>query len=225
MTTRSPALERVCEAAVTHFAIHGYDGASLNEIAAMIGIKKASLYFHFSSKDALFLQVLEDAIQVETTFVEQLFAGAVEPGCPGAAYVNAIAERHKTSVHLRYLLRTVYLPPAALKDAIGKAYEGFLELVRQGFMRQLAQAQLGVLTDVEAERYSVAYIGIIESLFVELTYAGHDQMDTRREALWQLLIDSLALRKLRPAGGATVHAKPARTKKPMPTLAPDKVTQ
>lgn len=223
MTTRSPALERVCEAAVTHFAIHGYDGASLNEIAAMIGIKKASLYFHFSSKDALFLQVLEDAIQVETAFVEQLFAGAVEPGCPGATYVNAIAERHKASVHLRYLLRTVYLPPAALKSQIGKAYEGFLELVRQGFIHQLAQAQLGTLSDAEAERYGVAYIGIIESLFVELTYAGHDQMDTRREALWQILIDSLALRKLQAGTGTAVHTKSSRTKKPTP--APDKVTQ
>ena len=215
MTTRSPALERVCEAAVTHFAIHGYDGASLNEIATMIGIKKASLYFHFSSKDALFLQVLEDAIQVETGFVEQLFAGPVAPGCPGAAYVNAIAERHTTSVHLRYLLRTVYLPPAALKSQIGKAYEGFLELVRQGFMRQLDKAQLGTLSDAEAERYGVAYIGIIESLFVELTYAGHDQMDTRREALWQLLTDSFALRRLASGSAAVMSDQHPQTLVPI----------
>lgn len=198
MTTRSPALERVCEAAVAHFAMNGYDGASLSEIAAMVGIRKASLYSHFSGKDALFLQVLQDAIAVESDFALQMFAGEVTPGCPGMSYVNAIALRHAASVHLRYLLRTVYLPPTALKAAIGTAYEAFLDLLRDGFLRQLKDAQLHDLSDAEATRYGIAYIGIIESLFVELIYAGHDKMDARREAMWHILTDSLILHKSAP---------------------------
>lgn len=199
MSTRSPAFSRVCEAAVSHFAVHGYDGASLSEIAAMVGIRKASLYSHFSGKDALFLQVLEDAIDVESRFATQLLEGGVAPGEPGAAYVNAIALRHAQSVHLRYLLRTVYLPPTALKSAIGKAYEGFIAVVQQGFMRQLGMALAQPLPEAEAARYGLAYIGIIESLFVELIYAGDTQMEARREALWGLLTDSLRLRGAAPA--------------------------
>ncbi|MBO1041178.1 TetR/AcrR family transcriptional regulator [Brucella pituitosa] len=194
MTSRSPAMKRVCEAAVNHFAVNGYDGASLNEIAQMVGIKKASLYSHFDGKDALFLQVLEDAVAVESAFATESLAAAVNIAGPGAAYVEAIADRYQASVHLRYLLRTVYLPPAQLKDAIGIAYEGFLDTLRYGFSQHLQTTSFQSLSDTDRARYGTAYIGIVESLFVELTYAGREPMETRREALWQILLDSLSLR-------------------------------
>ncbi|WP_410469610.1 TetR/AcrR family transcriptional regulator, partial [Bradyrhizobium sp.] len=54
MKSRSPSLARICDAAVQHFAVVGYDAASLNEIAGMVGIRKASLYSHVASKDELF---------------------------------------------------------------------------------------------------------------------------------------------------------------------------
>lgn len=195
MDNRSPALSRVCEAAVSHFSVAGYDGGSLNEIAVMAGIRKASLYSHFDGKDAMFLQILADAIAVESAFAREVLATPANEDGPGAAYVCAIANRHDESVYLRYLLRTVYLPPAALKSMIGEAYEGFLDVLRDGFRRQLRECGLKDLDDLASPHYGEAYIGIVESLFVELTYAGRDRMDVRRDALWPLLTDSLAMRK------------------------------
>ncbi|WP_081897690.1 TetR/AcrR family transcriptional regulator [Massilia sp. BSC265] len=54
MKIRSPSVERICGAAVKHFAEHGYDASSLNVIAEQVGIRKASLYTHFSGKGAVF---------------------------------------------------------------------------------------------------------------------------------------------------------------------------
>lgn len=191
MTPRSTSVARICDAAVLHFAERGYDGASLNEIATMVGIRKASLYSHFVGKDALFIQVLQDAVEHETGFARASFVGPAPAGGAGAAYVAAIADRYETSPHLRFLLRAAYLPPAALRGTIGPAYEGFLETLREGYLQQLPQAGMA---DADRVRFGHAYLGIVESLFVEINYAGRDQMAVRRDALWQVMTDAIAFR-------------------------------
>jgi len=194
MRSRSPSVNRVCDAAVHHFSIHGYDASSLNEIAVMVGIRKASLYTHFKSKKELFLAVLEDSFIVESAFMKMAFDNSVEKKVPGLSYVFSITDRYEQSVYLRFLLRTVYLPPKELKETINSNYETFLVLLRNHFTDQLlAITPKGTLTDEEIAQYGEAYNGIVESLFVELIYAGRQPMERRRNALWQLLTDSLAL--------------------------------
>ncbi|MGC6417408.1 MAG: TetR/AcrR family transcriptional regulator [Bradymonadia bacterium] len=62
---------KLIELARQVFASAGYAGASLSRIAEAAGIRKASLYHHFDTKEALYLAVMDDVIaDLQGVFVE-----------------------------------------------------------------------------------------------------------------------------------------------------------
>lgn len=54
---------RIIDAAMRHFAEHGYHAARVGDIAAGLGIAKGSIFQHFGSKDGLFFEVYKKAVR------------------------------------------------------------------------------------------------------------------------------------------------------------------
>lgn len=92
----------ILDEATELFARQGYDGTSLNDIAAGVGIKRPSLLHHFPSKDELYGEVfermlsdwmehVESAMAVSGTGWER-FSGVLSAGfelfCRNPAYVR-----------------------------------------------------------------------------------------------------------------------------------------
>lgn len=181
--------------AVGHFADHGYDASSLNEIAILAGMRKASLYAHFASKDALFHQVFELALAHELDHVASCFAAEIGSNAiVGQCYAERLIERYEHSAHLRFLLRTAFLPPAELRTAVSAGYEHYLGQIREAFADLLHTRHAWAQHDqVRVETYAEAYLGIIDSLHVELFYASAQTCERRIVALFRLLGDSMSL--------------------------------
>ena len=182
----SPAAQRICDVAVDHLAERGYDGSSLGEIAELAGLRKASLYSHFASKDSLVFHVLAIATEVEQEFVRDCFAAEDEP-LHGGRYLTALPHRFDKSAHLRFLLRTAYAPPYAIRDTVITGYRTFQENIRLLFA--------GALPDLparHAEQLTEAYVGAVDSVQVELLYGTPEAVEKRRRALWSLIDGAFA---------------------------------
>src|SRR5215469_10783880 len=54
---------RIIDAAMRHFAEHGYHAARVGDIAAQLEIAKGSIFQHFESKDGLFFEVYKKAVR------------------------------------------------------------------------------------------------------------------------------------------------------------------
>ena len=79
-TTRSEATRhRITRAAADCFGEVGYDGASLDDIAKRVGVTKATLYYHFNSKEAVYAGALDHVLSGFRDRIGQQVEGAGTP--------------------------------------------------------------------------------------------------------------------------------------------------
>ncbi|OTG79874.1 hypothetical protein B9T31_16680 [Acinetobacter sp. ANC 4558] len=176
---RSNTKDRIINVAFENFIVHGYEGTSLSAIAEEVGIRKASIYAHFSSKEALFLELLKKALEQECEYTILCFSAANDEEIPGEAYCHALKKRYVDSLSLRFLIRMTYVPP---KNLIKPILLGHLTYL-QGLINQIKAALVSLtLTREQVELYKDAYLGIIDSLCVELLY-GENFYDRRLKAM------------------------------------------
>jgi AcrR family transcriptional regulator len=97
--------ERILDVALDLFNEQGYDQTSLREIAEQLGFTKAALYYHFASKEDIFMALHERLHAAAGKSVDVLGDNPISiPRCAAAldALVDAIpANRKLMQMHLR----------------------------------------------------------------------------------------------------------------------------
>jgi AcrR family transcriptional regulator len=71
-----PRKEEILDVATQLFAERGYEGTSMNDVAERVGMRKASLFYHFATKDALYEAVLDRLVASLQTALEAIYASS-----------------------------------------------------------------------------------------------------------------------------------------------------
>ncbi|RDW18879.1 TetR/AcrR family transcriptional regulator [Oceanobacillus chungangensis] len=176
------------DAALKYFTIHGYEGASLSQIAKDVGLKKQSIYAHFKGKDDLFLQVLRDAKEMDLSSTVQYFS-SVDSKNPEKAlygYLQLVIDLFQKDEQLKFWLRMSFFPPAHLEKVIEREVTDIEEKERailEGKFQEWINAKL-IIGDA-AITPTFAFLSVVDSVLVELVYGNDEEkLKAKLAAAW-----------------------------------------
>ncbi len=125
--------EKILQAALVAFSRYGYEGARMEKIAAEVGINKASLYFHFSSKEEIFRVLFSRIIEKYEARLAKMFESS--EGAPIEDRLVRLYREyllyHWQNPEMDFWDLVYYLPPESMKaeiiEATGKSKSDLLE--------------------------------------------------------------------------------------------------
>lgn len=171
-----------------YFTIHGYEGASLSQIAEEVGMKKQSLYSHFKGKDDLFLQVLQEAKETELSSKLQYLSkvDAYHPHTDLLGYLQLVIDQFQKNEYLKFWLRMTFFPPLHLASAIDEAVidtEHKIQTVLEGKFQDWINANVIMKDDPSIP--TLAFLGVVDSIMLELAYGNDDKrLNDKLNASW-----------------------------------------
>src|SRR3954451_23804385 len=87
----SDSRERILRAAAAEFAARGFAGANVDRIARAARVNKAMIYYHFTSKAALYREIVRDMFEAVAVRLDQVSRMDSRPDHKIRAFVEAIA--------------------------------------------------------------------------------------------------------------------------------------
>ena len=153
--------ELILEEALKQFSKKGYDGTSMSDIAAPLGISKAALYKHFASKQQIFDRIIVESEVKYKDFFEKL---SVHPGN------GKNVELNKKDVDVYTGISAEVLSENVLTFVRFSMTDEYSKQVRQ--MMTISQFQSKELGEMYTKRYVDAMLGYDEKLFEQLIQNG-----------------------------------------------------
>jgi AcrR family transcriptional regulator len=159
---------RLLDAAATVFAERGYERASLDEVASRAGLSKGTIYWHFASKEELFLALLDERIDRPARALMDITASAPREQPTAGAVDAALGQLVRDQPEFVQLLLEYWA--AAVRDPkLGERYVERQQALRKTLAEVLRMRQPpDVPFDVPPEHLATAFIALAFGLALEL---------------------------------------------------------
>ncbi|MGW7256510.1 TetR/AcrR family transcriptional regulator [Streptomyces sp. NPDC054834] len=156
------AREQILDAAGALFVERGVAGTSTRMIAERVGIRQASLYYHFSTKEDILAELLATSVRPSLQMVERIRALVPERADAAAALYAVAAVDVRTLSRTPYNVGTLYLLPEVRAERFDafRAERGRLQ-ANYGALGALAASE-DVARSVPAERLGELLIQLVE---------------------------------------------------------------
>lgn len=149
--------ERIRRAAFQQFAEKGYGNVSIDTLAKDLGLHKANIFYHFSNREGLAVEVIAYA---EDLLLEEVKARSGEYSC----WCTLVAESANARNWFRLIAPTEHLPPLAaararasfarIMEVYGKGPAKALVVCENGAQRQQEMASLIGMSVLNGQLFS-----------------------------------------------------------------------
>lgn len=142
-------------AALHLFSTKGYAATSMQEIADLVNLNKASLYFYIKSKRELFLMVIKEQFDQHMTAVQNRFKGSNDESIETLLY-QIVKEifKHTSYEGLLFWKRTMIMAVSKIDDDIAKPLSNIVGSFEQHIHNILNQFMSSKNLHIEVEKAS-----------------------------------------------------------------------
>ncbi|MDR2611518.1 MAG: TetR/AcrR family transcriptional regulator [Deltaproteobacteria bacterium] len=176
-------------AALGLFASNSYEGVSMFSISEAAGVKKPTIYSHFTGKSGLYLSLIGPCIRIESARLREALEGAGGVMDKLRAYFDGFCERFCSDPpYLRFLMRALRLPPPELRERTERICEEHYSVMEEtlaSFMAPLAPKKLSV------SELAKAYLSLLDGAQLELV-GGCGKSGFKARCLWPLFEEAAA---------------------------------
>jgi len=106
---RRKTREEILELSAPLFARHGYDGVSMRDVAAAVGLTQAALYYHFADKNQLYLDAVAYEFRERVAALKDMLAGNGTPWKRLECFVAGLARMMASDKDFLRLVQWVLL--------------------------------------------------------------------------------------------------------------------
>lgn len=192
--------EKIKNIATKHFARFGYEGASLSQIASDVGIKKASLYAHYSSKLALF-EYCMDSAQSEFMESTKKILNHEKYDTAEKQIYGVLNDYITTKTDKEFYIRFAFMPPENI-DERGKYPNNFIEIMSDlmdepisSFLKEqgiIDESQINNKDNAHTieiiKETKEAYLCMLDGLMVEFIFGDNASYNSRLKAAWSVFM-------------------------------------
>ena len=190
--------ERILDAAFTVFSRRGYRQAGVDEVGRQAETSKGGVYFHFPTKESLFLELLKTTADRLVGKVERSMAGVADPidrADVALRTVLSVFAGHRTMARL-FLIDAV---------GAGEEFQAELQRLHERFSGLIA-AQLdsaveeGIIAPIDTRVAGMAWFGALNEVVMRWLMAdSHGRLEDSYEALRAILLRSVGIPESRIA--------------------------
>lgn len=152
--TRGKKRQAILNTAIQVFKEMGFHNASMNVIAARVGGSKSTLYNHFPSKEAIFLEIIRNIAKVQSLNADSL----------ASADISLLSEEAKNNIDEAY--RILQTPPKDVKATLQLFGENFISFlytpeilaIRRLLLSELKESEIGEFYYQNGPRYTFLLI-------------------------------------------------------------------
>lgn len=164
--------------AATAFAEKGYLGASIKDIADRLGVRQASLYYYFPSKEAALAAICELGVKDFIGNLREILAREA----PIEEKIRAAVANHllplRTKPHAEYIkvfYRHRHELPDDLRHGISRLAREYQSLIEELFQSGVNTGELR--SDLKPKLASLALMGLCNSVIASRTHLTSQMID------------------------------------------------